>query len=239
MKRRSIYAVLLTGALAASLAGGVTAEASVQPTASAHTPSSTTATPVRPPTPDVAELVAEAKAAGITPYCGCQNVQFVKYAMQELGVRHLKLKEFQAVLGKSLGRFTYNTMTATLSNKTPTLQQDIPFPNKNAASAKKYRKSLYNVYQIFYEWRGPEYNSSEWKFGITRQAVPAERPQRQIPACNTWRKKHEPGSWRCNWVWEYQNVHGWFLARTYEADLALQYADLHGGHCPPGMPACV
>jgi hypothetical protein len=182
-----------------------------------------------------------ASAPSSIALCGCQNTGFVKWAMGQLGVKHMKEADFKARLGKTIGHKTYVSLRAALATNAPRIRKRIPYPNRKARSAthEPTKSAPYNVYQIFYEWPGPEYSPDTWKFGITRQSVPKERPSRQIPTCNKWLKKAHPGAWKCDWFWEAQNVEGWFRARTLEADLTVVYALFHKGYCPPGMPACV
>ena len=68
--------------------------------------------------------------------------------------------------------------------------------------------------------------------------IPAQRPQRQLPACT---KHFGPTTLigrTCTFQWLWIGV-GWLQARTIEASYTLLYALLNGGNCPPGMPACI
>jgi RHS repeat-associated protein len=98
----------------------------------------------------------------------------------------------------------------------------IPFPNINAPKAKD--KSKYIVYKIVY-WSRTSKSWKTWKYGIS--SVGMSRPYRQLPKCRSDMNTD------CKAVKMYDNVRGWFAARTIEATLILKYTTKYG-HCPPG-----
>jgi hypothetical protein len=173
------------------------------------------------------------------PACACPpNAGEVKYALKELGVKSLSLKLLIKRLGKQVGTDAFVVLAASLSKKAATVRKTIPFPNYKSKTAKMYAKSAYRVYEVYGTSLGPGYYHWTWKYGITRQLIPAQRPERQLPACtNYYGSKHLlDGS--CTYKWLWIGV-GWLQARTIEASYTLLYAITHQGNCPPGMPACV
>ncbi|MFE4826788.1 DNRLRE domain-containing protein [Streptomyces sp. NPDC056672] len=98
---------------------------------------------------------------------------------------------------------------------------DVPLPNKNAQSAKKYKNSKYIGYMIYYKGK-------VWKYGISR--VGQSRPASQISSCN----RYYGTSSGCKYTVLRSNMKGWFNARSWEAAMILQYVARHR-HCPPGQ----
>lgn len=143
-----------------------------------------------------------------------------------------------AVGGEVAGNDAFATLVLSLNKNSPALKKRIPFPDYKSKAAKTYAKSPYRVYEIYGTSLGPGYYHNTWKYGITRQLIPAQRPERQLSACTKYYgSKHLlDGSCNCKWLWI--GV-GWLQARTIEASYTLLYAITHQGNCPPGMPACV
>jgi hypothetical protein len=193
---------------------------------------------------DAASLPAvtrgEVKAVrAMLPKCGCPpNAGEVEYALKELGVKSLSQKLLDARLGTQVGDTAFSALVDSLSKKAAKLGKMIPFPDYKSKTAKTYAKSPYRVYEIYGTSLGPGFYHWTWKYGITRQLIPAQRPERQLGACA---KYYGPGHLRggkCTYKWLWIGV-GWLQARTVEASFTLYYAITHGGNCPPGMPACI
>jgi hypothetical protein len=182
----------------------------------------------------------EVKAAQATlPACGCPpNAGEVKYALKELGVKSLSLNLLIKRLGKQVGTDAFVVLAASLSKKAATVRKLIPFPDYKSKTATKYAKSPYRVYEIYGTSLGPGYYHWTWKYGITRQLIPAQRPQRQLAACTKYYGSQHLLDGSCTFDWLWIGV-GWLQARTIEASYTLLYAITHQGNCPPGMPACV
>jgi transcriptional regulator with XRE-family HTH domain len=100
-----------------------------------------------------------------------------------------------------------------------------------------YAKSPYRVYEIYGTSVGPGFYHRTWKYGITRQMIPAQRPQPQVKNCTKYFGSKNLLGGSCTYKWIWIGV-GWFQARTIEASYTLLYALQNGGNCPPGMPAC-
>ena len=179
------------------------------------------------------------EALAMLPECGCPpNAGEVEYALKELGVKSLSQKLLRARLGTLVGDTAFSALVDSLSKKAAKLKKTVPFPDYKSKSAKTYAKSPYRVYEIYGTSLGPGFYHSTWKYGITRQLIPAQRPERQLPACT---KYYGPGhllGGKCTYKWIWIGV-GWLQARTVEASFTLYYAITHGGNCPPGMPACI
>jgi hypothetical protein len=181
----------------------------------------------------------EVKAALATlPACKCPNTGEVVYALKELGVKSLTLKLLVNRLGKVAGNNAYTTLVLSLNKKNPALKKRIPFPDYKAKSAKTYAKSPYRVYEIYGVSVGPITVHETWKYGITRQLIPAQRPQPQVKNCTKYFGPTTLIDRTCTYQWIWIGV-GWLQARTIEASYTLYYALTHGGNCPPGMPACI
>lgn len=193
-----------------------------------HAPSSPTATP------------AEVKAVlAMLSACKCPpNAGEVKYALKELGVKSLSLNLLVKRLGKQAGNDAFASLVLSLSKKAATLKKTVPFPDYKSKSATTYAKSPYRVYEIYGTSKGPGFYHDTWKYGITRQLIPAQRPERQVPACTKYYGPPYLLGGKCTYKWLWIGV-GWLQARTIEASYTLVYAILNGGNCPPGMPACV
>ena len=182
----------------------------------------------------------EAKAAqAMLPACGCPpNAGEVEYALKELGVKSLSQKLLRARLGTQVGDTAFSALVDSLSKKAAKLRKTIPFPNYKSKTAKMYAKSPYRVYEIYGTSLAPGYYHWTWKYGITRQLIPAQRPERQLPACTKYYGSKYLRGGKCTYDWVWIGV-GCLQARTVEASSTLYYAITHGGNCPPGMPACV
>lgn len=74
--------------------------------------------------------------------------------------------------------------------------------------------------------------------GITRQLIPAQRPERQMGACTRYYGPQFLLGGKCIYKWLWIGV-GCLQAGTIEASYTLLYAITHKGNCPPGMPASV
>jgi len=173
------------------------------------------------------------------PACGCPpNAGEVEYALKELGVKSLSLNLLVKRLGKEVGNDVFAVLVASLAKKAAKVKKRVPFPDYRAKSATKYAKSPYRVYEIYGTGLGPEYPHWTWKYGITRQLIPAERPERQLPACTRYYGPTNLIKGRCTFRWLWIGV-GWLQARTMEAVYTLLYVIAYGVGCPPGMPACV
>jgi hypothetical protein len=181
----------------------------------------------------------EVKAALATlPACKCPNTGEVVYALKELGVKSLTLKLLVNRLGKVAGNNAYATLVLSLNKKAPALKKRIPFPDYKAKSAKTYAKSPYRVYEIYGVSVGPITVHETWKYGITRQLIPAQRPQPQVKNCTKYFGPTFLIDRTCTYQWIWIGI-GWLQARTIEASYTLLYAINNGGKCPPGMPACI
>jgi hypothetical protein len=193
------------------------------------------AVPTALPEVTVADVMA---ASAKLARCGCRNVPQVKYALKQLGVKSLNQKLLRKRLGTRVGDIAYVSLVASLSPKAAKVRRTVPFPSYRATSAIKYRKTPYRVYEIYGTGLGPVYPHWTWKYGITRQMIPKERPGRQVPACTRYFGPQYLLGGRCTFKWLWIGL-GWLQARTVEASYTLVYAIGHDGYCPPGMPQCV
>jgi hypothetical protein len=182
----------------------------------------------------------EATAAlAMLPACGCPpNAGEVEYALKELGVKSLSQKLLRARLGTVVGDTAFSALVDSLAKKAAKLKKKVPFPDYNSKTAKTYAKSPYRVYEIYGTSLGPGFYHETWKYGITRQLIPAQRPERQLGTCTKYYGSKFLLGGKCTYRWIWIGV-GWLQARTVEASFTLYYAITHGGNCPPGMPACV
>jgi hypothetical protein len=214
-----------------SPAGATDAAQAVGAAASALTPNAAWLSAVTP-----GEVTA---AQVMLPRCGCPpNAGEVEYALKELGVKSLSLKLLIKRLGNQVGTDAFAALVVSLSKKPATLKKRIPFPDYKSKSATKYAKSPYRVYEIYGTSLGPGFYHWTWKYGITRQLIPAQRPNGQLPACTRYYGPRYLLGGACTYQWLWIGV-GWLQARTVEASYTLLYAITHQGNCPPGMPACV
>lgn len=254
MNAARIWKLVTAGFIAAALLVAVPAESQALTSAPARSSvgsSSTGATDAAPAVGSAA--VAHAQNApslpAVTPgevkavlamlACGCPpNAGEVKYALQELGVKSLSLNLLIKRLGKQVGTDAFAALAASLSKKAAKVKKTIPFPNYKSKTATTYAKSPYRVYEIYGTSKGPGYYHWTWKYGITRQLIPAQRPERQLPTCTKYYGSKYLLNGRCTYRWLWIGV-GWLQARTMEASYTLLYAITHQGNCPPGMPACV
>jgi hypothetical protein len=188
----------------------------------------------------VAITPGEVKAAqAMLSACGCPlNAGEVEYALKELGVKSLSLNLLIKRLGKQVGNDAFAALVVSLSKKAATVRKTIRFPDYKSKTAKTYAKSPYRVYEIYGTGKGPVYPHWAWKYGITRQPIPAQRPERQLATCTKYYGSRFLLNGRCTYRWLWIGV-GWLQARTMEASYTLLYAITHQGNCPPGMPACV
>jgi hypothetical protein len=176
---------------------------------------------------------------GVLPACSCPpNAGEVVYALKELGVSSFSEKLLIKRLGKQVGTDAFAGLAASLSKKAATLKKRVPYPDRRSKSATTYAKSPYRVYEIYGTSLGPGFYHWTWKYGITRQLIPAQRPERQLSACTRYFGSRFLLNGRCTYRWLWIGV-GWLQARTMEATFTLLYAITHQGKCPPGMPACV
>jgi hypothetical protein len=149
--------------------------------------------------------------------CDCPpNAGEVEYALKELGVKSLSLNLLIKRLGKQVGN---DALAASLSKKAATVRKRIPFPDYKSKTAKTYAKSPYRVYEIYGTGLGPLYPHWTWKYGITRQLIPAQRPERQLAACTKYYGSKNLINGRCTYRWPWIGV-GWLQARTMEASYA-------------------
>jgi hypothetical protein len=170
--------------------------------------------------------------------CGCKNAPQVVYALHQLGVKSVSQSLLRKRLGKQVGDVTFVALAASLGTRVAKVRKRVPFPNYKARSAVTYRKTPYRVYEIFGVGLGPVYPHYTFKYGITRQLIPRERPERQLPTCTRYYGPSRLLNRRCVYRWIWIGI-GWLQARAVEASYTLVYAITHQGHCPPGMPACI
>ena len=236
MNAARISKLIAAGFIAAGLLVAVPAESQALTPPSAHSSVSSSSTGAASP---AAVTPGEVKAAMATrPECKCPNTGEVKYALEELGVKTLTLNPLVKRLGKVAGNDAFATLVLSLNKSSPALKKRIPFPDYKSKTATTYAKSPYRVYEIYGVSVGPVTVHETWKYGITRQLIPAQRPERQLPVCTTYYGPRHLLNGRCTYKWLWIGV-GWFQARTVEASFTLYYAIQNGGRCPPGMPACV
>jgi hypothetical protein len=226
----------LTQAPARSSAGSSSAGAADAATASR----SAAVTRARSATSLPALTAGEAKALrAMLPACGCPpNAGEVEYALKELGVKSLSVKLLTKRLGKTVGTDAFAALAASLSKKAAKVRKRVPYPDYRAKSATTYAKSPYRVYEIYGTSLGPGFYHWTWKYGITRQMIPAQRPQGQLKNCTKYFGSRFLLNGKCTYRWLWIGV-GWLQARTMEATFTLLYAITNQGKCPPGMPACV
>jgi hypothetical protein len=72
------------------------------------------------------------------------------------------------------------------------------------------------VYEIYGTGLGPGRYHLTWKYGITRQLIPAQRPERQLGACAKYYGPRHLFGGLCTAKWLWIGV-GWLQARTIEA----------------------
>ena len=227
----SSAALLLTAVPGTAFAAAKPGVHAVRSAAVAHAQSAASS-----PTVTLGEVEA---AQALLPRCGCPpNAGEVEYALKELGVKSLDLNLLVKRLGKTAGTDAFVALAASLAKKAATLKKRVPFPDRKAPSATTWAKTPFRVYEIFGTGKGPLFPHWTWKYGITRQLIPAQRPQRQVGACTRFFGPSFLLNGRCSWRWLWIGV-GWLQARTIEASYTLLYAITHGGNCPPGMPACI
>jgi hypothetical protein len=230
-------AVLSSAALLLTAAPG-TAFAAVRPTAPAVGSAAVAQTPNAASLPAVTPGEVKAVQA-MLPRCGCPpNAGEVEYALKQLGVKSLSLKLLVKRLGKTAGNDAFAALVLSLNKKAATVKRRIPFPDYRSKSATTYAKSPYRVYEIYGTSLGPGFYHETWKYGITRQLIPAERPERQLGTCTRYYGSRFLLGGACTYKWLWIGV-GWLQARTIEASYTLLYAITHQGNCPPGMPACI
>ena len=158
--------------------------------------------------------------------------------MKELGIKSFTRSLFVKRLGKVPGNDVYATLFLSLNKKAPALKKKIPFPAFNSKTAKTYAKAPYRVYEIYGVSKGPVTVHKTWKYGITRQMIPAQRPQGQLKSCTKYFGPSTLITGNCTYQWLWIGT-GWLQARGLEASYTLLYALQNGGNCPPGMPACI
>ena len=236
MNAARIWKLVTAGFIAAALLVAVPAESQALTPAAAHSSVSSSATGASS-VPTV--IPGEVKAALATrPECKCPNRGEVEYALGELGVKTLTLAPLVKRLGKVAGNDAFATLVLSLKKNSPALKKRIPFPDYKSKSATKYAKSPYRVYEIYGTTVGPGFYHRTWKYGITRQMIPAQRPQPQVKNCTKYFGPKNLLGGSCTYKWIWIGV-GWFQARTIEASYTLLYALQNRGNCPPGMPACI
>lgn len=231
-----IWKLVTAGFLVAGLLVAVPAESQALAAAPAHSSVGSSSTgPASLPAVTPGEVQA---ALATLPACKCPNTGEVVYALKELGVKSLTLKLLVNRLGKVAGNDAFASLVLILNKKAPALKKRIPFPDYKAKSAKTYAKSPYRVYEIYGVSVGPITVHETWKYGITRQLIPAQRPQPQVKNCTKYFGPTTLINRTCTYQWIWIGV-GWLQARTIEASYTLLYAFKNGGKCPPGMPACI
>ena len=255
MNAARIWKLVTAGFIAAGLLVAVPAESQALTPASAHSSvgsSSTRASAAAPAAASAAVAHArnaasfpavtsgDVKAAqAMLPACGCPpNAGEVVYALKELGVKSLSQQQLRARLGTQVGDGAFAALVDSLSKKAAKARKRVPFPDYKSKTAKTYAKSPYRVYEIYGTGLGPVDPHWTWKYGVTRQLIPAQRPERQLAACTKYYGSKYLLRGKCTYDWRWMGV-GWLQARTVEASYRLYYAITHGGNCPPGMPACV
>ena len=140
-------------------------------------------------------------ALATLPTCKCPNIGEVDYALEELGVKTLTLKPLVKRLGKVAGHDAFATLVLSLNKNSPALKKRIPFPDYKSKTAKKYAKSPYRVYEIYGTGLGPVYPHWTWKYGITRQMIPAQRPQAQVKNCTKYFGSKNLLGGKCTYTW--------------------------------------
>jgi hypothetical protein len=258
MKNARKWKLVTAGFIAAALLVAVPAESQALTTASASSPagsSSTGATHAAQAAGSAAVADAQNAASlpAVTPgeikevkaalammaRCGCPpNAGQVEYALAELGVKSLNVTLLEKRLGKTVGIDAFAALAASLAKPAAKVKKRIPYPDYKSKTATTYAKSPYRVYEIYGTSLGPGFYHETWKYGITRQLIPAQRPERQLPACTAYYGSRFLLGGKCTYRWLWIGV-GWLQARTMEATFTLLYAITHGGNCPPGMPACI
>jgi len=93
-------------------------------------------------------------------------------------------------------------------------------------------------YEIYGVSKGPVTVHETWKYGITRQMIPAQRPQGQLKNCTKYFGASTLITGKCTYQWLWIGT-GWLQARALEASYTLLFALRNAGNCPPGMPACI
>jgi hypothetical protein len=216
--------------MAAGLLVAVPAESQAVTQASAHSSAGSSSAGATDAAPAV---------LAVLPACGCPpNAGQVEEALKQLGVKSLTLSLLVKRVGKTAGNDAFAALAASLSKKAATVKKKVPFPDYRAKSATTYAKSPYRVYEIYGTSLGPGFYHETWKYGITRQLIPAQRPQPQVINCTRHFGAKFLLNGKCTYRWVWIGV-GWLQARTIEASYTLVYAIFNGGNCPPGMPACV
>lgn len=236
MNAARIWKLITAGLIVAALLVAVPAEsqaATQAPARSSAGSSSTGAASLPAVTP------GEVKAAlAALPACKCPNIGEVEDALAELGVKTLTLDPLVKRVGKVAGKDAFATLVLSLNKNSPALKKKIPFPDYKSKTAKTYAKSPYRVYEIYGTSVGPGFYHWTWKYGITRQMIPAQRPQPQVKNCTKYFGSKYLLGGSCTYTWIWIGV-GWLQARTIEASYTLLYALQNKGNCPPGMPACI
>ncbi|CUR57285.1 hypothetical protein NOCA240031 [metagenome] len=110
----------------------------------------------------------------------------------------------------------------------------VPWPNADSTTARKHRKTAYNLYQIWMT-RKKTGNKDLFKYGITRLALGKGRPQSQIGTCN---RNAAVVKDSCHWRWVRVHIAGWYRARGWEATYCARYV-ARKNHRPLGMKRCV
>jgi hypothetical protein len=252
LSRRYATLATLAAVLAGSLLASGNAEAMTEPVAPAREASTSIPAPIGVVMTesktaagdigsgvDYAQAVKRAQCA-CPPPCVCNNQVEYAHARAMLHADPLNLNQLKARFGntsqgRNIAGEVYYAMYRITQTEAPPLHGLVPFPDYKAASTSKYWRTPYHVYEIFTYSLPPVVVKAIWKYGITRQAIAAQRPERQLPACN---RHYHTGYQKCSYVWRWHGQ-GWFAARSVEAALTLEYARDHNGHCPPGMPACI
>jgi hypothetical protein len=106
-------------------------------------------------------------------------------------------------------------MASTSKGGTPTYPVTIPFPAFNSKTAKTYAKAPYRVYEIYGVSKGPVTVHKTWKYGITRQMIPAQRPQGQLKSCTKYFGPSTLITGNCTYQWLWIGS-GWLQARGLE-----------------------
>jgi hypothetical protein len=240
MNAARIWKLVIAGLIAAALLVAVPAESQALTPAPARAAGGAAAAPALNAPSFPAVTAGEVKAAvAVLSRCGCPpNAGEVKYALQELHVSALRLNLLERRLGKQVGSDAYAALVLSLAKKAATLKKRIPYPDSRSKTATTYAKTPYRVYEIYGTSLGPGFYHETWKYGITRQLIYSQRPERQLKYCTAYYGPRFLLGGKCTYRWMWIGI-GWLQARTIEASLTLLYAITHNGYCPPGMPACI
>jgi len=108
----------------------------------------------------------------------------------------------------------------------------VPWPRATTRTARRYARTRYNVYQIFYFDKRAE-RVDAYKYGITR--VGERRPKSQLRACALNPRTHTED---CRYKWIRVRILGWHRARRIEGAYCARYVAARHRR-PYGMTRCL